>query len=177
MDERALIDAARAGKRGASAFLVSSFGPQLLSYCRSLTPELSDADREMICETAIETAVRKIDEYDDSRSFARWLRGFVFNTARNWGRGQGLRHRDSVDLLVDLAAPPLLSEQQPPSAAAQELAAAVLALPELDRLYLHLRFADGLPTKEIAVLLGKTDAAVRQRLSRIQRSLAAQITV
>ena len=59
MDEE-LIQAAKAGQLHAGAFLVSLYGPRLLGYCRTITPDLGDVDRELICEQAIEKACRKI---------------------------------------------------------------------------------------------------------------------
>lgn len=56
------------------------------------------------------------------------------------------------------------------------LQTAIEALPEEQREALRLRYVDGLPTKEVAERLGKTDGAVRVLLSRtlaqLQKSLA-----
>jgi RNA polymerase sigma factor (sigma-70 family) len=149
----------------------------LLGYCRSLTPDLSDVDREMICEQAVEIAVRKIDVYDPGLgTFPGWLRGFVRNTVKNWRRAEGQRHPDHVEDLVLTAGPPLAPVATPQTqAAAAALKKAVRALPEPDQVYLNLRYQQGLPTKQIAQLLGKSDAAVRQRLSRIQRHLKVTV--
>ena len=43
---------------------------------------------------------------------------------------------------------------------------ALAELPESDREALRLRYVEGLPTKEIAAKLGKSDGAVRVMLSR-----------
>lgn len=173
MDELALIQAAKASEPGAGAFLVSRYGQQLIGYCRTLTLDMSDVDREMICEQAVELAVRKIEEYDEQLgSFSGWLRGFVRNTVLNWRRLHGLRHPDSADELSlnQAARPPATPATLPP-----EVAAAIGALPELDQLYLYLRHVEHLPSKAIATLLVKSDAAVRKRLSRIHAQLRAQL--
>lgn len=169
MDELALIHAAKAHEPGSGAFLVSAYGPQLARYCAALASDMSDVDREMICEQAIEIAVRKIDEYDENvASFASWLRGFVRNTVLNWRRSHGLRHPDSADELSLIDAP---TPARRPSPLLPELRRAVQALPEEDQTYLVLRYRDGLPTKDIAQLVNKTDDAVRKRLSRIHARL------
>jgi RNA polymerase sigma-70 factor (ECF subfamily) len=46
------------------------------------------------------------------------------------------------------------------------LAEAMAALPELQREALRLRYVEGLPSKEIAERLGKTDGAIRVMLTR-----------
>jgi RNA polymerase sigma-70 factor (ECF subfamily) len=48
---------------------------------------------------------------------------------------------------------------------------ALAALPEECRRALQLRYVDGLPSKEIAEQMGKTDGAVRVLLSRSLRRL------
>lgn len=176
MEEQALIAAALEGSPHAGTFLVSVYGPQLLGYCRSLTPDLSDVDREMICEQAVELAVRKIDAFDrELGTFPGWLRGFVRNTVKNWRRGAGQRHPDPVeDLPLECLPPPAPVAINKVTDA---LRRAVRELPEQDQLYVNLRYQQGLPTKQIAQLLGKTDNAVRQRLSRLQRLLKDQLSV
>lgn len=91
-----LIRAARAGEDYASAFLVSRYGPEVLGYCRSLAPDLSDVDCETVVGIAIETAVRKIDRFDPTRGrFSAWIRTFVLNAVRDWRRGHA--HLESLD--------------------------------------------------------------------------------
>ena len=52
---------------------------------------------------------------------------------------------------------------------------AIEALPEEQKSAVRMRYADGLPTKQIAEKLGKTDAAVRVLLSRSMRHLEKQL--
>jgi RNA polymerase sigma-70 factor (ECF subfamily) len=56
-----------------------------------------------------------------------------------------------------------------------QLRAFVAELPEETRTILHLRFADGLATKEIADRLQRSDDAVRAVLSRTLRQLQARL--
>lgn len=177
MDEQELITAAVEGSPHAGTFLVSVFGPQLQGYCRSISADLSDVDREMICEQAVELAVRKIDSFDRQKgTFPGWLRGFVRYTVLNWRRSAGLRSATPVDDLVLECppSPPMPSART--SEMAQSVALAVRALAPEDQVYINLRYVQGLPTKEIAQRLDKSDAAVRQRLSRLQRSLNGRLS-
>ena len=57
----------------------------------------------------------------------------------------------------------------------QRMHEAVGGLSDEARTAIHMRYAEGLPTKEIAVRLGKTDVAVRVLLSRSVRVLEQQL--
>ncbi|MEM6776403.1 MAG: sigma-70 family RNA polymerase sigma factor [Planctomycetota bacterium] len=52
---------------------------------------------------------------------------------------------------------------------------AILALPEIQREAIRMRYVDGLPTKQIAENLGKTDSAIRVMLSRSLRVLEKEL--
>jgi RNA polymerase sigma factor (sigma-70 family) len=74
-------------------------------------------------------------------------------------------------MLSDTARDPELIALQ--REAHSELHRAVSALPPLQQQILHLRFVDGLPGTEIAVLLNKREEAVRKLLSRTLAQLRA----
>ena len=171
-----LIRALKAGDEHADAFMISLYGPKLLGYCRTIASDLGDVDRELICEQAIETACRKIDDYDPGKGpLHAWLRGFVRNGVRAWRRSPAAR-------VSPLAGEPEAASWPPPARADPDrddpqtgrLIAAVRALPPHHQLLLALRFTEGLPAHEIASRLGISDEAVRQRLSRLTRQLRAQ---
>jgi len=172
-----LIQAAESGQPYAGAFMISLYGSRLLGYCRTIAPDLSDVDREFICERAAENACRKIDEYDPAKaSLPAWLRGFVRYGVLNWRRSAGIRMPEPVDELglpePQPTAPPELSPDDP---RLTRLAAAVHALPPGLQLLVALRYKENLPTREIAARLGLSDDAVRQRLSRLTRHLSSQL--
>lgn len=176
MDED-LIRAAQEGQPHAGAFLISLYGPRLLGYCRTIAPDLSEVDREYICEQAVENACRKIDEYDPAKaSLKAWLRGFVRYGVLNWRRAAGARDRAPVDDLgLPAQPPPARPELAADDPRVARLASAVQALPLHHQLLLALRYTENLPTREIAGRLGLSDAAVRQRLSRLTRQLRNQL--
>jgi RNA polymerase sigma-70 factor, ECF subfamily len=167
-----LIRAAKAGDPLAGAFLVSLHGDKMLGYCHAIAPDLSDVDREIICEQTAENAIRKIDEFDPAKAtLSAWLRGFVRYGVLNWRRAEGFRIPEPIEEL-DLSCPP----SPPPDIAPgdprlAQLAAAVQALPPHHQLLIALRFRECLPSREIARRLGLSDDAVRQRLSRLSRQL------
>jgi RNA polymerase sigma factor (sigma-70 family) len=172
-----LIQAAKAGQPHAGAFLVSLYGPRLLGYCRTIAPDLGDVDRELICEQAIEKACRKMDEYSETgSSLLAWLRGFVRYGVLSWRRDWACRDNEHVGELDPQAWEPRPQPELDPSdPRIARLAAAVKALPQHHQLLIALRFRENLPTLEIAARLHISDAAVRQRLSRLARQLRAQV--
>jgi DNA-directed RNA polymerase specialized sigma24 family protein len=172
-----LIKAAMAGDERAGAFMISLYGPKLLGYCRTIAPDLGDVDRELICEQAVETACRKIDDYDSGKgTLHAWLRGFVRYGVWAWRRGPDSQvgplavEPEAGVLLPAAEAGPARGDPR-----AGRLVAAVRALPPHHQLLIALRFTENLPTHEIASRLGISDAAVRQRLSRLARQLRTQV--
>jgi len=171
-----LIQAAKAGHKYAGAFLISVYGERLLGYCRTIAPDLGDVDRELICEQAAEKACRKIDEYDESKgTLPGWLRGFVRFGVLNWRRDWAAR----VDLTDEADhedwQPRPEPERNRSDPRIAELAAAVRAMPHHHQLLIALKYRENLPTHEIAARLRISEAAVRQRLSRLTRQLRTQV--
>lgn len=174
MDEE-LIQAAKAGHEYAGAFLISVYGERLLGYCRTIAPDLGDVDRELICEQAAEKACRKIDEYDETKgTLPGWLRGFVRFGVLNWRRDWAARFHVTgrTDENWQPRQEPELNRSDPRIAA---LAAAVRAMPQQHQLLIALKYRENLPTHEIAARLRISEAAVRQRLSRLTRQLRTQV--
>ena len=92
-------------------------------------------------------------------------RGWLILTAKNLAKNR-LAHwwRRRADL--DEAAEIGVSDPEPDATLA-----AVLTLPEKDRLVLYLYYYEGYAVKEIALLLGLNPATVRSRLTRAREKL------
>ncbi len=173
--EDELLRAARDGDENAGAFLVSLYAPKMLGYARTIAPDLNDVDREMVCERAVELACRKINEYDSDRgSFVGWVRGFVRYGVLNWRRSV-VTTMDTPVEVIDPSATEEHHDRSEPDARVTALVTAVRQLPQAEQLIIALRYREQLPTQEIAKRLGLSDAAVRQRLTRVRNRLATQI--
>lgn len=159
-----LLNKLRSGDPNAGAFLVSYAGPSLHGYARSIASDLSDADRERICELAVERAVRKIDRYDPAKgSFLRWLRTFVKHAASDWRAGNA----SLVELdegLVDRGPTP--EPDQLILTASRELGLVVRELSATDQAIIDLRDRQGLSYAAIAARLDVSEEACRQRHHR-----------
>ena len=174
MDENELVRQLREGDDKAAAFLVSLLGSKLVGYARDIAGDLSDTDRLLICDIAVETAIRRIDRYDSERgSLEHWMRAFVRHAAMDWRRSHyRLEELRDDDRFNDEGAdePDPLRER-----ASLRVAEAVRTLSDTDRLIIGLRDQEGLSYAEIAARLVVEESACRQRHLRAVRRLAHQL--
>jgi RNA polymerase sigma-70 factor (ECF subfamily) len=175
----------RAGDAGALADYLERHRPQLLAYIErrlgeALRRKIEPAD--LIQETAV-AALNALPQTDLSdRDPFGWLCQLaeqrIIDASRRFRAG-----KRSADLEVPLNSPAgadgnrewigllAASITSPSSAVARaerhdQLQAAIAELPAETRDVLRWRYVDGLPTKDIAARLGKSDVAVRVMISR-----------
>jgi RNA polymerase sigma-70 factor (ECF subfamily) len=192
-----LVQRLQEGDSGALAEFIESQRRQLLAY---ISNQLGTALRhkveaeDILQETAIQ-ALRYLPETDLSqRDPFGWLCQLaeqrIIDAHRKWVECQKRAAEREVPLhapagadgkgeLLDLLAASLTTASEAFSRNLRgiRLQDALAQLPEESHSALHLRYVDGLPTKEIARRLGKSDGAVRvlltRTLARLQRLLAA----
>ena len=154
------------------------------SLYRELHPEVarfvgrrirSSADAEDLVSRVFFTLVERLTDFDPRRGSVRaWVLRIARNAVIDHVRAR--RPHLDVDALGDLLpgdGDPLrdLLERE----RLGDLAARVAELPPEIREMLALRHGDGLRHREIAELLGLSEAAVKQRMSRALRALRAQL--
>jgi RNA polymerase sigma factor (sigma-70 family) len=120
---------------------------------------------------ALESQVPLTLRTDEQRA---WLQRVAQNKVIDYQRRAVKRPTVVLNEILDT--PFDITQSSPEQAAlhAEELEllrARLARIPELQRTVLHLRFGRGLPTKEIALLLNKSDEAVRALLVRSLTSL------
>ncbi|MFT3805323.1 RNA polymerase sigma factor [Arenimonas sp.] len=125
---------------------------------------------EDIAQDAFLSAWQNLRKLGNPQSFLPWLRQITRNLARDHLRAQKYRANPEgdVEALIAAVADPTPGPQET-LAESQEarIAADVIdALPEDTRETLLLYYREGQSSKQVAVLLGVQDAAVRKRLSR-----------
>ena len=148
MTEQALCNAMEA--HGAAVYR--------LALCRMQNP----ADAEDVYQDVFLQLLDQPDRDWDSEHMKAWLLRTTVNRCADLHR---FRLRRPVLALEDITGP------APADEGAAELWDAVARLPEKLRTVVHLHYAEGYATEEIAALLGVPPATVRTRLRRARLKL------
>jgi RNA polymerase sigma-70 factor (ECF subfamily) len=186
MSDDPLITRIRAGDADALAEFVNSRRPQLLAYIeRQLSTALRrKVEPEDLLQEAAADAVRSLGSMDlNNRDPFGWICQIaerrIIDAHRRFfgaqkraaarevpisGAGDDSRSPNLINLLVAsmTTASQALSRDQ----RQERLMEALAQLPEEQREALRMRYVEGLPSKQIAEALGKSDGAVRVMLTR-----------
>jgi RNA polymerase sigma-70 factor (ECF subfamily) len=156
----ALVERAIAGDRSAFEQIVVRFERRVLLLSWRLLGSQEDA--EDASQEVFLRAYKYLHRFDNKRAFEPWLVRLTVNVCRDLGR----QRKPNVPLepeLLRAAGDPhseLSSEQR-----RQSLYRALAALPEKERAAVVLRDIEGLPTAEVAEILGSSEATVRSQIS------------
>ncbi len=166
MDEAALITKARSDP-DAFARLYDRTAPEVYRFAYSLTREHARA--EDVTSETYRRALSQLDRYtDQGRPFAAWLftiaRNLVRDHARKAGRELPLLDHDRPD--DSMPGEGLLRHERRVA-----VRRALQRLPEVQRRVMVLRYGRELSCAEVAVELGRTEAAVKQLSYRAACSL------
>jgi RNA polymerase sigma-70 factor (ECF subfamily) len=150
-------------------------------YAATFAPVLGYALRrcdgaEDAADVAAETfaiAWRRIDAVPSGEQARPWLYGVARNVLANHRRGQARRRDLSAALAAEVADRYEPSAEE--SAGLRTIGAVFRGLPDVDRELLSLVAWEGLDPGGIAVVLGCSRNAVRIRLHRARRRLAARL--
>ena len=172
-DDAALVHAARADPAAFDA-LYRRYVARIYRYARAHTPGEDDAAD--LTQQIFLKALDALPRYRErGLPFAAWL----FRIARNAAVDAHRRRRPTIawDHVPEVARPPDAGD--PEAAALRRERATQLrhlldALDRDRRELLALRFAAGLPVREIAAVIGKSEAAVKKQLARTLRMLKEQ---
>lgn len=134
---------------------------------------------EDIAQEAFLSAWTHLPRLQNPASFLPWLRQITRNLARDHLRASRNRPLDgeAAELAIARAADPgqcpagLLLDQERDAIAAELIS----ELPEESREVLLLYYREGQNSRQVAELLGLSDAAVRKRLSRARRCLRTEL--
>lgn len=195
LEDSTILQKVRDGNADAMAELIEKYRPQLLGY---INKNLSDAlkrkvEAEDVLQEVSMHAVRAVGEVDIDADCFGWLcqvaqRRIIDAHRRHFAAQKRSAEREVplqggsegggrgvIDLLVATMTTP--SEAFSRNIKMNRMHQAIAQLPEETQTALRMRYVEGLPTKEIAEKLGKTDGAIRVLLSRsvvkLQEMLAA----
>lgn len=171
--------ALRAGDRAAFEVVVRRHGDDLYRVARRVAGNEADA-RDAVQEAFL-AALRAIGEFAGRATLRTWLYRLTVNAALMRTRARQRRREVSIDLLV----PPIEGVRDEPEwmfvepiesvAARDEIRDAVHAcidrLPDNYRIVLVLRDIEGHDTREVATLIGESEANVKVRLHRARAAM------
>jgi RNA polymerase sigma-70 factor (ECF subfamily) len=168
------VTRARAGDQEAFAALVERYSRPVYSLCLRMLGSATDA--EDAAQESFVRAFQALHRYDQSRPFATWLLSIASHHCID-----RLRRRRLAEVSLD-SLPPwrwLPGVTIDPEEAAgraiesDRIGRLLLGLPDDYRLVVVLRYWHDLGYAEIAEILGESEAAVKSRLHRARRLLAA----
>ena len=161
--------------RAAFAILYRRYLEPVYGYCFYLLGDHHDA--EDATERTFLAALGAIGQFrDEGATFRSWLFRIAHNQLANALRTRSRHRTDPLDALPELGA----STDDPAQLAGfaedvRRLRAAVAALSDDRRQVVVLRFVDGLSAREIGVVVGRSEGAVRVLQHRALRELAAML--
>lgn len=169
-DEEALIQGAR-DDPAAFGTLYEHYRDRIYAYLRARSA--SDEDAADLTQQVFLHAFRALPQYHPQRgAFAPWL----FRIARNAATDAHRRRKNTIawDLMPEALQP--IADDDPEAGLLHRetlyrLRVVLNTYPAATREILALRFAAALTIAEIAVVVGKSEAAVKKQLTRALRSL------
>jgi len=163
-DRAATLAAAFASEGAFRAFYDQAL-PRVYSYLVSRCGGDRSAAEELTQETFI-AAIRERRSFDGRSDPMTWLTGIARHKLADHFRRREREERRRLRLVVrEVAVDPDGATWRSADERA-EILRALAALPAMQRAVLVLHYADGLPIREMAAQLGKSEAAIESLMSR-----------
>ena len=145
--------------------LVNTYADTILRISYQYLKQTCDA--EDICQTVFLKYLTSNPEFDSIEHEKAWIIRTAINACKDHLKSAFFRRTVSIDEAAEIAAP-----QEPES----EVLEALKTLPENYRVSLYLHYYEQYSAKEIAQVMGKTEATVTQYLSRGRRKLRERLS-
>jgi len=172
LDESMVISKAQAGDRDALNTLMSDYWHPIYRFVSYKIGSLEDA-QEITQETFLR-AFRSLPKYQQTTaSFKTYLCRIALNLITDFWRKKGrspvlinlAEYQDIVSIEDQPDVQAINHEQQ------KEIAEVLKSLPEDQRQTIELRIIAGLPIKQTALAMGKTEAAIKMLQQRALKNL------
>ena len=164
--DETLVDQVQNGKWEAFEVLYQRYLPRVYNRLRALTP-LEDV--EDLTQEVFLAVVRSLGSFERDSAFSTWLYAIISHKVSDYYRRRGKREDMEQSSLNQEAT--LLSRNPWPRAEDRTLVRQILLrLPERHRDVLLLRFAEGLPFKEVAQAM---DLSLEATKSLYRRAITA----
>jgi RNA polymerase sigma-70 factor, ECF subfamily len=163
-----IIERARSGDAAAFEQLMIAHQQRVLATAWRMLGNTEDA-RDAAQEVFLRL-YKHLPKYDARQEFAGWLYRIVINVCHDVARKRGAKHSSFEFEQEAGTLPPLLSRDNSERAAMQSEEQAIVMkalskLSEKERAVIVLRDLEGLPTEEVARILGSSATTVRSQIS------------
>jgi len=178
LDERAIIERAKAGDPQAQSILVNRYSKRVYNLALRILRNREEAE-DVLQETFL-TVINKLDTFDGRSSFFTWVYRIATNAALMVLRKKKIRRANFRDNDLDPEQIQLTNTvdwSQDPTASIenkeikQRIDEALNTLKEKYRTVFVLRDIEGLSTRETAEILDITEENVKIRLLRARQAL------
>ena len=173
-DDRALVEAARGGDRGALDLLLRRHYDRLSALCRRVTG--NDADGQDACQEALIAIVRGLPGFDGRSAFGTWAYRVAANACLDELRRRRRRPEPVAPEEATVGRWATVADGAEAVATRTDLDAALATLPPDFRVAVVLRDLCGLSYEEIAEVTEVPPGTVRSRISRGRAALVPLLT-
>ena len=175
LDDARLVALAKSDREAFGA-LYERYLPKMYSYVYYRTGNRHDA--EDLTAKVFTRALSHIGKYvDRGLPFQAWLYRIAHNLVANWHRDQSRRKiialEDYVGRALQADAPDAMAERQDEH---ERLLRAVRRLPAERQQLLLLKYIEGLPNREIGIIMGRSESAIKSLYHRTLRALRVDLT-
>ncbi len=171
-DERALVDAVRAGNGAAFDELAGRHMRRAFAVAYRILGQRQDA--EDVVQDGFLAALMKIDTFDIDRPFGPWLLRIIANRAINARKARTLRQTEPIPHgAPSRGDSPFDATRR--SEMRSELQRALAGLPEQQRWIVELFEIEGFSGPEIAAMLEIAEGTVRWHLHQARQTLRATL--
>lgn len=148
--------------------LVQTYADTILRLCYTYLH--STADAEDVCQETLIKLLQRSESFNSAEHERAWVIRIAINACKDMLRRDGKVVSLEPDEADELAAPAYVDEAQQ-IAQNQSVLEAVMSLPLVYREAVYLHYYEGLRIAQTAELLGVSESAVSQRLSRARKQL------
>jgi len=159
-----LIVKIRQGDQEALSKLLDRYLPQLMGFFRYL--KVPDAMIEDMVQATFEKLLKKLNLYDDSKSFSSWIMTIGRNLYFDEHRRESCKREHVQEMPV--ISPVTPEEEVIVRHSASEL---LKALTSQEKFIVEMRIFQGVPFAEIAEMTGEVEATLRSRFFRLMKRL------
>lgn len=148
--------------------LVQTYADTILRLCYTYLH--STADAEDVCQDTLIKLLQRSESFNSAEHERAWVIRIAINACKDMLRRDGKVVSLEPDEADELEAPAYVDEARQ-IAQNQSVLEAVMSLPLVYREAVYLHYYEGLRIAQTAELLGVSESAVSQRLSRARKQL------